>query len=655
MTLRRTAPPQRPRPRRSLTRAAGAATRIAGRVSFVALLALVLGACSRGGEPAAGRVIVLGFDGMDPVLVAERMARGELPHFAALAEAGHFQPLATTNPPQSPVAWASFATGRGPGQHGIYDFLRRDPVTYGPAFSISETVPGRTLRLFGSELPLTDAKILNRRRGETFWERFEDAGQRATVLRVPVTFPPDPVHRMFSGMGVPDLLGTQGTYTLYSTRPAGDALSSSTRVVRVRPYRDGRIETRIEGPADPFGDDEPLAVPLVFRPADDGVTITVGGRSLELAVGAWSDWVRLSFPILGPLDVTGIVRFHVVAGYPNLRVYLSPIHIDPEAPAVPLTHPKRYARDLVDVLGLYHTIGMPEETWSLNEGHISDEAFLAMERTILAEREGMFFDALERNDSELVVGVFVQTDRISHMFYRGIDPAHPLHATTGPAGREAIDWIYREADRILGRTRAAMGPADRLIVMSDHGFAPFRRAVHLNRWLIEEGYLVLQDGRREVGAGFEGVDWPRSRAYAVGLNGVFLNRAGREARGVVTDAEAPALRREIGERLAGLRDPADGSPVVNRVFDGVELYAGNANGDAPDLVVGYRRGYRASWQTTLGAAPPSLVVDNDRRWSGDHCMDPELVPGIFFSSFVPDPPIEGIADVARLVLTLQGP
>jgi predicted AlkP superfamily phosphohydrolase/phosphomutase len=292
---------------------------------------------------------------------------------------------------------------------------------------------------------------------------------------------------------------------------------------------------------------------------------------------------------------------------------------------------------------------MPEETWSLNEGHLSDHARLEMEKTILSEREFMFYDALDRRDSHVVVGVFVQTDRVSHMFYRGIDPQHPLYEETGPEGRGAIEWIYREADRILGETLARMSGGDRLIILSDHGFAPFRRAVNLNTWLMEQGYLVLRSGEKASGVGFAAVDWNRTRAYALGLNSMFINRRGREASGIVDQSSAQAVKREIMEKLPLLHDPANGQQVVAEVFDGAEIYAENANGDAPDLVIGYQPGYRASWQTTLGGVPETLVDDNDRKWSGDHCILPSAVPGVLFTSFRPEKPLNSLPDVAKFV------
>jgi len=340
---------------------------------------------------------------------------------------------------------------------------------------------------------------------------------------------------------------------------------------------------------------------------------------------------------------------NLISAYPRVQLYVSPIQIDPRDPVVPLSSPPEFSAQLAEQIGLYHTIGMPEETWSLNEGHLSDHAYLEMIRTILAEREAMFYRALEKRDSDVVVGVFVQTDRVSHMFYLGIDTEHRLFPDTSPEARGAIHWIYMQADRILGETLSRMGPEDRLVVLSDHGFAPFRWAVHLNRWLLDQQLLVLKQGHETSGAGFAEVDWSRTKAYAIGLNSVFINRAGREGQGIVGADEAEAVKRVIMDRLPNLLNDINGQQVVEEVFDGEALYPGNANGDAPDLVIGYRPGYRASWQTTLGAVPAQTLEVNDRKWSGDHCMAPEAVPGVLFTSFRPQQPLRQLADVARFV------
>ena len=609
----------------------------------------MLACCSQETTVVEQRLIILGFDGMDPVLARQWMDDASLPNFQKLATTGGFHSLPTSNPPQSPVAWSDFATGTGPGEHGIYDFLRRDPETYFPDFSISRSIPPQDfLSLFGMKLPLDDGQIINRRIGTPFWSAVEEQGGRSTVLRVPVTFPPDPIHRMMAGMGVPDLLGTQGTYSIFSTRPPVSPETSSSRSVRMRPDPEGHIESLLEGPAHPLKPEAPaLSTSLLLDPAGEGVRVRMGDADIQLLPGEWSDWITVNFEYFGPASVQGIVRAYLLSAYPRVQLYVSPIQIDPRNPVIPLSSPPGYAAEMEERFGLYHTIGMPEETWSLNEGHLTDQAFLEVVRETLKEQENMFYDALDHQDSNIVVSVFVQTDRVSHMFYRGIDPQPPLHEEADTRARDAIHWIYREADRVLGETMKRMEPEDRLIVLSDHGFAPFRRAVNLNRWLANQGLLVLRKGKQVSEAGFTDVDWSLTRAYAMGLNSLFINRTGREAHGIVGEAEAEQIKQQIISSLPLLQDQDTGLQVIRDVFDGDLLYPGNANSDAPDLVIGYEPGFRASWQTTLGAVPASLIDDNNRKWSGDHCITPEAVPGVLFTSFKPDVPLGSIRDIAR--------
>jgi predicted AlkP superfamily phosphohydrolase/phosphomutase len=259
----------------------------------------------------------------------------------------------------------------------------------------------------------------------------------------------------------------------------------------------------------------------------------------------------------------------------------------------------------------------------------------------------MLYDTLDRDDSKLVVAVFVQTDRVSHMFYRGLDELHPLHASAGPEARGAIEWIYREADRVLGETMRKMQPHDRLIVLSDHGFSSFRRSVHLNRWLVDNGYMVLKPGQPASESLFTNVDWTRTRAYAMGLNGIYLNLAGRERLGIVRSGQAEALKAELSERLTQFEDAGTG--VVKSLAVATEIYQGSEVGAAPDLVVGYAQGYRASWQTSLGGVPTALIEDNNKNWSGDHCVDPDLVPGVLFTSFPLDTDVSSIRALPGLI------
>ena len=327
------------------------------------------------------RTIVLGFDGMDPRLAEQWMADGTLPNFARLRDRGHYQPLATTNPAQSPVAWATFATGLNPGAHGIFDFLHRDSSTYRPKYSITATEPPESMiRAFGWQLPLESGTTRTQRSGTAFWTTAERNGHPASVLRVPVTYPADPITRMLSGMGVPDLLGSQGTFTIYTTRAASKELNDEATGARIIPVsaEGGRIETTFSGPMHPLRETpEPIALALSIEDIGSGrVRVDLAGTSVELEQGGWSDWVTLRFRFLGLMSVSGIVRLHLVQGFPDLQLYVSPIQLDPRDPAGPLASPLEYASELSERIGLYHTIGMPEETWSLNEDQISDAAYL---------------------------------------------------------------------------------------------------------------------------------------------------------------------------------------------------------------------------------------------------------------------------------------
>lgn len=607
-------------------------------------------------RPALTRTVVIGFDGFDPVLAERWMDEGRLPNFAALRTQGHYQRLGTTNPPQSPVAWASFATGHGPGEHGIFDFLRRAPDSYSIDFSIAEQIPPKhVLPLFGYRVPIGDGELKNRRQGTPFWIDAERRGQRATVLRVPVTYPPDPIHHMITGMGTPDLLGTQGTYTLLATRRVPGA-ENGGRIVLAPVGEDGVVRAELTGPAHPLKPDAPaLTLPLELRGAGESAVLSIDGQDTPLRVGEWSPWIRVRFDmgILGAIP--GMLRAHLGEGFPRPLLYLSPIQADPLDSALPITSPPEYARELAQRIGPYHTLGMPEETWALDQGHLDESAWLEMVKTTLSEGEAMLRDALERHDSELVIEVFVQPDRVSHMFWRGLDEAHPSYAQASGQARAAIPWIYAESDRILGETRARLGPTDRLIVLSDHGFASFRRAVHLNRWLVDQGYMTLRADADANAPLFAAVDWSRTRAYALGLNGMSINRKGREPSGIVDADAAAALEHELIGALRALRDPADEAAVIQDVYRGAAIYPGLHAAEAPDLVVGYAAGYRASWQTSLGATPAALVEDNRQRWSGDHCIDPSLVPGVLFTSFKPTLPVDDISAVARLILTAPTP
>jgi predicted AlkP superfamily phosphohydrolase/phosphomutase len=188
-------------------------------------------------------------------------------------------------------------------------------------------------------------------------------------------------------------------------------------------------------------------------------------------------------------------------------------------------------------------------------------------------------------------------------------------------------------DRVLGTIRARIPRNATLIVMSDHGFAPYYQKVHLNTWLYRNGYLALVRPDEPGSPLFGNVFWRRTRAYAAGLNGLYLNVAGREARGIVTrGAEYDALVAEIEAKLLEFRDPENGERVVTTVYRARDVYHGSEVDAAPDLIVGYNRGYRSSDDSALGTVTSELLTPNLGKWTGDHCMDHHLVPGILVSS-----------------------
>jgi predicted AlkP superfamily phosphohydrolase/phosphomutase len=190
--------------------------------------------------------------------------------------------------------------------------------------------------------------------------------------------------------------------------------------------------------------------------------------------------------------------------------------------------------------------------------------------------------------------------------------------------------------------------------MSDHGFKPFRRGVNLNTRLWKNGYLVLKNGR--TGAEwYQDVDWTRTRAYAVGLGGIYLNIRGRRAQGIVDAGdEAKRLRQELQGKLRGLKDDDKNATAVADVYDLHQRYRGPYVEDAPDLLVGFSVGWRVSWTCATGVIDERVFEDNVKSWSGDHCMNPPDVPGIFFCSRRLVVDHIDIMDVGPTVLDLFG-
>jgi predicted AlkP superfamily phosphohydrolase/phosphomutase len=611
-------------------------------------------------KPWVRRLVLLGFDGQDPVLTDRFLAEGKLPHFAALAARGCYHRLGTTTPSISPVAWSSFCTGTQAAKHNIFDFLDRDVRTYTPRLSSAEIGPaGRVLRLGRLRLPLGRPAVRLLRRSKPFWTVLGESRVWSTVLRVPITFPPDRFHgAQLSAMCTPDLLGTQGTFLLYTTRRATQRFKEGGIRIEL-PAGADRFRTGLRGPENTALAGQPaLEMPLDIRldRARRRAEVHLDGTRLELEPGTLSPWIGLTFRGAPRVRVQGLCRMLVTEMDEHFSLYVTPLQIDPEKPAMPISHPSYYASYLAKKIGPFATLGLAEDTWALNEQVTDDGAFLQQAYDIDAERQNMFFTALDRLRSGCLVCVFDATDRIQHMFWRYLEADHPAARGRDPGPHAgAIEAIYRRNDDLVGRTMAALRDGDLLVVLSDHGFTSFRRGVNLNVWLQRHGYLTLKDGSSGAGDWLADVDWARTRAYALGLTGLFLNQRGREAQGIVAPgAEAAALKAELAARLGGLVDDETGDVAINELFDTARIYHGPYLANAPDLVVGYNAGYRVSWDCATGQVAGPVFADNLKAWSGDHCVDPRLVPGVFFCSQRIDRDDPTLLDLAPTALRLFG-
>lgn len=649
---------------------------------------------------APQKVIVLGFDGVDARYTEQWMNEGKLPNLAKLRAEGTFRPLRPTVPAQTPVSWSTFSTGIDPGRTGIFDFLRRDPKNYLPVFAaFDETkepfllgksnalafalvplalfvivgllllrrsrvasivtivagvaIAGGVFAIASKYVPDSVPGVTNRRQGIPFWEVVAHSGRKARVVHVPVTFPANDFgedDHMLSGLGVPDVSGRIGKPFYFTSELDFHGSGSNEFSIQVVQLEDnkGVINTSIQGPPNKlFGTPPYIAAPMTITVANDrnSVQIEVNGQKFTLKPGEWSGWTDFVFEFNPLVKLHGISRFHLIASQPEVKLYLSPINFDPRSlpPGFKISSPTRWAPDLAKQYGLFKTIGWQIDTWAISEGFADEQMFWDdLEWTVTQNRK--MFDAFLQSDDDLTVQCFEFPDRVAHVFWRVMDPKHPAYdpklaerwGGTLLKSYELMDAIVGDAMKAAEQRHAA------LIVLSDHGFASFRKSVNYNTWLVINGYMTLKSGVRakdrnlemlfSQGQFWENVDWSKTRAYAMGLGEVYINMKGREAQGIVNPgAETEALKNELKQRLVQFTDPETGDKVVRRVLAREEIYRKFDPNMIPDLFVTNNDGYRVSWQTSLGGIPKDLLEPNKQVWSGDHCsVDPEIVKGIFF-------------------------
>jgi predicted AlkP superfamily phosphohydrolase/phosphomutase len=555
------------------------------------------------------KLIVLGIDGMDPGFVERHW--DALPNLRALRDQGYFGRLRTTTPPQSPVAWSTFITGLDPDQHGIYDFVHRNPVTLQPFSSLSKTEEPRFVLPIGPYLlPLSSSHISSLRHGTPFWRTLSDDGVAVMVQHIPTNYPPEKAGKGLSGMGTPDLLGTLGTFTFFTDDPLEQPRQlPGGRIVKTS-VENGRALLTLESPPNPLRKDHATTAALIELEVDptNNVALVKSGDQAEIVrQGEWSGWLTAEFTLIPHISaVRGIVRVYAKQLHPALEIYVSPINLDPSAPALPISTPAHWSAEIASELGPFSTLGIPEDTSALRQEVLSLTEFQEQSQFVFEEEAKLLDYSLRHFDGGFLFFYFSSIDQNSHILW-------------GKHEDELLK-VYRAVDDRVGAARR-QEPDAQLFIISDHGFTTFDRAVHLNSWLNDHGFA--------------------GKAYAIGLNGLYLKHK----------SDVSVLNDVRGQLLAW-RDPANGQRIVETL---VATHPAAVNADiAPDLIVGYAPGYRASWQTALGEAPAVEIEDNNDDWIGDHCINADDVPGVLFSNRRIDPHGARLQDMTAAILKRFG-
>jgi predicted AlkP superfamily phosphohydrolase/phosphomutase len=666
--------------------------------SLLALLVVCLGAAiacgtERAPEKFAQKLVILGFDGMDPKLVQKWMDEGKLPNMQKLAKRGSVRPLTTTHSPESPTAWASFATGVNAGKHNIYDFLVRDTSSYLPDLGMVTREPPRFIFNY---IPISKPNIKSIRGGTSFWVTAGNAGVRSSLLTVPVTYPPEtvPNGEMLSGLPLPDIRGTMGTFYYFGTDLSRyEEGNTEFGGILKRLVFDGDVaQTELVGPPNPIVRQqlraaraktprseldkmkiaelearEDVRVPLTihWNRADKSATVNLGESTIHLAERQWSKWINLDFSINLIVRVHGMAQVYLVGAGPELQLYVSPVNWRPDNPPAPMSSPTSLAADIYERLGPYRTLGWAEATWPLNEDRIDEKTFMEDLYRAFDDRAQVILQRLDAKQWDLLVGVIESTDRVQHMMWRLIDPAHPMYdkALASRFG-DSIERVYQKCDEFVGEVVARVDPTTPILIVSDHGFHSFRQSVNLNTWLVQEGFMAIQGqqpGEKTLkdlfggGTFWENVDWTRTKAYAMGLGQIYVNLKGREGRGAVSPADSDAVQNAVAGRLLTMTDPGSGARMVDAVYKRDDIYKGPFLNNASELQVGLADGYRVSWQSTLGGSPPGIVYPNMKKWSGDHgSYDYKQTAGVLISSRPLPADRTDIMDIAPTVLKYFG-
>lgn len=554
------------------------------------------------------KTIILGFDSFDPAVFENMAGQNKLKNLSKFMETGGYSRLEVCAPPQTEVSWTSIATGADPGGHGIFDFVHRDPSTYAPYVSI---LPMKKTALGEQFVSPYIAK--------TLFEEAAEMGYPATALWWPAMFParPELPVNTLPGLGTPDIRGQLGVGTLFTSE---DEKKAKTAVTRFESNSKGKYTALLNGPmVQGKSGPQPATSPVTLDVIDSNTArLTIGDKQIQLQVGQWSDIVEIKFKAGLFLSVHAITRVILTSLGDAVRLYTLPLQIHPLHALSHYASSQSFAKNLWQKIGPYLTLGWPQDTTGLEDGCITDDQFITLCDMIFERRKQIFFHLLDNFKEGVLASIFDDLDRIQHMYYHN--------------RLDVVEAWYEKLDAFVGEVSQRVSSWSgkyNYLVMSDHGFTTYKHKIHLNRWLVDNHYLTLKDGKTD--GDLSNVDWSRTKAYAVGLNSLYLNVAGREGQGVVAAGEIETLLGEIQQKLTAWKD-ANGVSMIQRVRLKHEIYNGSYTRLGPDMVMGYAPGYRASSETGLGKIPQALVEPNYDHWGADHCVDSDVVPGVIFAN-----------------------
>jgi predicted AlkP superfamily phosphohydrolase/phosphomutase len=553
--------------------------------------------------------LILGLDAFDPACFERLSTQNKLPALTQLAGKGAYSRFAVSAPPQSEVSWTSIATGLDPAGHGLFDFVHRDPRNYSLIVSL---LPTQQTRLGIEFTRPYDA--------HTLFDEAAEKGYPATALWWPATFPArlDSPVRNIPGLGTPDIHGRLGVGASFSPEPGTPSEEAKIPVFALTAKGKQTFTGSLLGPAQKqAGKETSLDFELSFLEPNQA-QLQIGKQRVTLKTGEWSPILEISFKMGFLVSVSAITRVILTQGTPSPRMYFLPLQIHPLHPLWRYATPPGFVKQTWSQAGGFLSLGWPQDTTALEEGHITDAQFLTLCEQIFETRKTIFLHQLEAFHEGVLASVFDTLDRIQHMFWR----ERP----------DVIEHWYQKLDTLVGQTGEKIGPLKRkpkLLVVSDHGFSDFTYKVHVNRWLEAEGYLAQKNGG--AGGSLAQADWAKTRAYALGLNSLYLNVRDREGQGCVGAGEVADLQRELQQRLLQWTGP-DGKAIFNTVQPSAEIHNGPYAPVAPDLILGFAPGYRASADTGLGKWQADGIEANRDHWGADHCMDAASVPGVLFSN-----------------------